>query len=149
MVSQLGLKRFLKKHKHIGLDSNLLIYFIEAHPDYFKLTQHIFQSIETGRNLGVCSTLSLLEVLVQPYRSKNSERVNQFYGLLTTYPHLNWLELSVEIADLGAEFRAKYHLKTPDSILLATAVHSGATGFIGNDTHTKRIKEIEVLILCD
>jgi len=149
VVSQVGLNRFLKKHKHIGLDSNLLIYFIEAHPDYFKLTQHIFQSIETGQNIGICSTLSLLEVLVQPYRNKDSERVNQFYGLFTTYPHLNWLELSVEIADLAAEFRAKYRFKTPDSILLATAVYSGASGFIGNDTHTKRIKEIEVLILCD
>lgn len=148
MVSPADLKGFLKKHKQIGLDSNLLIYFIEAHPDYFESCQTIFQSIESGRNIGICSTLTLMEVLVQPYRRKNSELVHQFYGLLTSYPHLKWIELSVEIADLGAKYRAKYQLKTPDSILLATAVHAGASAFIGNDSQMKRLSEIEMLILC-
>lgn len=147
MVSLPTLEGFLRKHKRIGLDSNILIYFIEAHPLSHTLTQKIFESIETGRNLGICSTLSLLEVLVQPYRKNNDELVNQFYALLTTYPHLVWIGLSVEIADLGARLRAKYQLKTPDAILLATAIHSGATGFIGNDAQLKQIIELDVLAL--
>ena len=147
MVSLPDLRTFLKRHKRVGLDSNLLIYFIEAHPLYHRLTQNIFESIESGRNVGICSTLSLLEVLVQPYRQNNEEKVNLFYTLLTTYPHLFWMELSVEVADIGARMRAKYPLKTPDAILLATAIHAGATGFIGNDAQLKRVTEIDVLTL--
>ncbi|MBI3015806.1 MAG: PIN domain-containing protein [Candidatus Tectomicrobia bacterium] len=147
MVTLPGLEGFLRRHKRIGLDSNILIYFIEAHPKYHGLVEKIFESFETGGNLGVCSTLSLLEVLVQPYRKNDDEMVNQFYALLTTYPNLTWLELSVEIADLAARLRARYHLKTPDAVLLATAVYSGATGFVGNDEQLKRVTDLDILLL--
>lgn len=147
MVSLSTFQGFLKRHERIGLDSNVLIYFIEAHPDYHRLTQKLFASIESGRNFGVCATLSLLEVLVQPYRDDRDELVNQFYGLLTTYPNLIWVDLSIEVADLGARLRAQYQLKTPDAILLATAIRAGATGFIGNDARLKRVAGTEVLLL--
>jgi len=147
LVTPAKLESFLRKHQAIGLDSNILIYFIEAHTGYHYLCEKIFASIETGRNRGVCSTLSLLEILVPPYRDTNDELVNLFYGLLTTYPNINWVEMSLAIADLGAQLRAKYKLKTPDAILLATALHSGATGFIANDAQLKRVTELEVLIL--
>lgn len=147
MVSAQRIEGFLRRHPVIGLDSNLLIYLIEEHPEYHRLAVKIFGSIETGRNTGVCSTLSLLEVLVQPYRESNDELVNQFYALLTTYPHLQWIELSIGIADLGAQLRAKYQLKTPDAILAATSIEAGATGFIGNDSQLKRISELDILVV--
>lgn len=147
MVNLSALERFLKKHKRIGLDSNILIYFIEGDPRYQNHTRKIFESVEAGHSLGVCSTLSLLEVLVQPYREKDEELANRFFGLLTTYPHLAWVDLSKDIADLGAQLRARYNLKTPDAILLATAIRSGTTGFIGNDIQLKRVKEMDVFVL--
>ena len=147
MVSSLALGQFLKKHKQVGLDSNILIYFIEGSKTYEKPVKKVFEFIESGKTLGVCATLSLLEILVQPYRNKNEELVNQFYGMLTTYPHLTWVDMGIEIADMGAQLRAKYNLKTPDSILLATAIHSRATGFIGNDAKFKKVTELDVLML--
>ncbi len=147
MVSLSILDRFLKKHKRVGLDSNILIYFIEGSPAYEKPARKIFESFKTGRNNGVCSTLTLLEVLAQPYRKNNEELVNKFYGLLTTFPNLNWVEMDVNIADLGARIRAEYKLKTPDAILLATAIRSEATGFIGNDSQLKKVTELDILTL--
>ncbi|MEW6324348.1 MAG: PIN domain-containing protein [Nitrospirota bacterium] len=149
MVSPLRLERFLREHTLVGIDSNVLIYFIEAHSQYHRATSAIFQSIEAGRNRGVCSTLALMEVLVQPYRMHNDELVNRFYGLLTTYPHLTWVDLSIAVADVAARLRADYRLKTPDSILLATTLHAGATGFIGNDAGLKRVPEVDVLVLSE
>ncbi|MZH46407.1 MAG: type II toxin-antitoxin system VapC family toxin [Nitrospinae bacterium] len=67
--------------------------------------------------------------------------------MLTTYPHLTWIDMSLEIADLGAQLRARYNLKTPDSILLATAIHSEASGFIGNDSKFKKVTELDILML--
>lgn len=147
MVSPARLDRFLESHPTIGLDSNILIYFIETNPHYHKLCQAVFESIEGGRNQGVCSTLSLLEILVQPYRQDDVERASEFYGLLTRYPNMIWKDLTIHVADLGAQLRAEYNIKTPDAILLATAIDSGATGFVGNDAKLKKVKEIEVLIL--
>ncbi|CAI2719230.1 type II toxin-antitoxin system VapC family toxin [Nitrospina watsonii] len=147
MVSPAKLNQFLKSHPTIGLDSNILIYFIEANPQYHKLCQAIFEAIEDGRNTGVCSTLSLLEILVQPYRQDDVERASEFYGLLTRYPNMLWKDLTIHVADLGAQLRAEYNIKTPDAILLATAIDSGATAFIGNDAKLKKVQEIEILIL--
>lgn len=147
MVSVPVLEKFLSRHRRIGLDSNLLIYFVEAHASYGVLARKVFESIESGRSVAVCSTLSLLEVLVQPYRTQNDPIINRFYGLLTTYPHIHWVGLSIEVADLGARLRAEYELKTPDAVLLATALYSHATGFIGNDSKLRRVKELEVLVL--
>jgi predicted nucleic acid-binding protein len=147
VVDRLTLERFLKRHQRIGLDTNLLIYFIESHPEYHSLARTVLDAIEAGRNTGVCSTLSLLEVLIEPYRRDNEELVNQFYGLLTTYPGVTWVELSTEIADLAARIRAQHRLKTPDSIVLASAIHAGATGFVGNDIQMARVPDIEVLVL--
>jgi predicted nucleic acid-binding protein len=147
VVSPSDFRKFLKKHDCIGLDSNILIYFIEAHPNYLDLVKIIFNSIDSGRKKGVCSTLSLMEILVEPYRQKNETLVNEFYGLLTTYPHLTWIDLTTEIADLGANLRAKYKIKTPDAILLASAIYSDATGFICNDKGLRKVEEIDVLIL--
>lgn len=147
MVGAAALGRFLRKHRAVGLDSSILIYFIEADPVYGPLAHKIFEWMEAGRGQGICSALTLLEVLVQPYRRNDEERVGQFYGLLTTYPHLTWVPLSLEIADLGARLRATYRLKTPDSILIATALNSEASGFIGNDADLKRVTELDVLVL--
>lgn len=88
-------------------------------------------------------------MLVQPYKQNNDDLVNQFYALLTTYPNLEWIGLTTAIADTGARLRARHKIKTPDAIILASAIHAGATGFIGNDNKMKGITELEVMILSE
>lgn len=146
-MSAATLDALLRKHRRIGLDSNLLIYFLEANPDFHPLCRRVFDAVESGRNQAICSTLSLLEVLVQPYRQQDEAMADQLYGLLTTYPHLDWIDLSIDIADRAAQIRARYHLKTPDAIVAATALHAQASGFIGNDLAFHRIDDIDVLTL--
>jgi hypothetical protein len=34
VVDRLVLERFLRRHRHIGLDTSLFIYFVESHPTY-------------------------------------------------------------------------------------------------------------------
>ena len=84
---------------------------------------------------------------MQPYRNRDEATTNEFYGLFTTYPHWIWVDLSAEIADTAARFRADYRRGTPDAILLATAIRAGATGFIGNDSQIRRGVEIDALLV--
>ena len=91
----------------------------------------------------------MLELLVHPYREVDQERVDGFYTLLSTYPHLEWVATTLEVADYAARFRAQYNLKTPHSIQAATALSSKATGLISNDPAFRRISELETIILDD
>jgi len=142
-------KRPFPAHRKVGLDTNVLIYHVQDHPRYGKWCATLFARIERGQVSAVTSTVSMLEALVQPYRFDNHPLAPKFYALLSTYPRLNWVPVSLEVADRAAEFRARYNLSTPHAIQLATAISFQATGFIGNDKGLKKVKEIECMIVSD
>lgn len=149
MVTKSLLKKFLKEHSQLSLDTSVFIYFVERHPRYHDLCDPVFEAIENGDIRATTSALSLLEILVQPYRKKLDDLVLKFFALLTTYPNLHWVDLNVDIADTAARLRAEHRLKTPDAIQAATAIRSGATGFLCNDAAFKRVKGIDTLLLDD
>jgi len=91
----------------------------------------------------------MLEVLVRPYRESEMEQVDAFYALFSTYPNLEWIAATLDIADHAARLRAEHNLKTPDAIQAATALASGATGLVSNDPAFSRVKQVEVLIFDD
>jgi predicted nucleic acid-binding protein len=89
----------------------------------------------------------MTELLVQPYRTGNEALVNRYYALLTQYPHLEWVAPDLAVADAAAQIRARYRLRTPDSIQIATAMNAGATAFLSNDADLARVNEVKVAIL--
>jgi predicted nucleic acid-binding protein len=91
----------------------------------------------------------MTELLVQPYRESSEQRVDEFYALLSTYPHLDWRAPDLEIADIAARIRATHNLRTPDAIQAATAVQAQATGLITNDAVFRRVQLFEMLVLDD
>jgi predicted nucleic acid-binding protein len=90
--------------------------------------------------------VALTELLVRPYRSSDDFTVRTYHALLTRYPGLVWIPLDLAIADLGAQFRARHNLRTPDSVQAATAVRAGATGFISNDSVFTKIEAFESIV---
>jgi predicted nucleic acid-binding protein len=97
--------------------------------------------------MAVTSTITMLELLVHPYRKGDQERIDAFYALLSTFPHLEWISTTLEVADSAARLRAHYNLKTPDAIQAASALASKATGLISNDSAFERVSELETIIL--
>ena len=89
----------------------------------------------------------MLELLARPYRYSNERRVNEFYGLLTTYPNLEWIALDLETADFGAQIRGQHRVRGPDAVQAATAIRALATGFITNDAVFERVEGFETLVL--
>jgi predicted nucleic acid-binding protein len=141
------LEEFLRRHRRVAMDTSIFIYQLEANPRYVALTDHIFAWLEKPRHAAVTSTITMTELLVQPYRESNEERVDEFYGLLSVYPNLRWVAPDLEIADLAARFRAHHRLRTPDALQAATAVRSQATGYVTNDSVFERIDAFESLVL--
>lgn len=137
------------QRQRIGLDTNVLIYFLEDHPRYGAWCASLFDLIERGQNTAVTSTITLLELLVQPYRDQKDELAQKVFALTSTYPKLEWMPLTMNLADRAAELRARYRLSAPDAIQLATAIGHKAVYFYGNDRGLQRVKEIECIIVDD
>jgi len=146
-----ALEEFLSRHKQVGADTMVFIYHLQDHLTYAPLTQAIFEAWEEGRNSGVTSVITVLEILVKPKRERNSDAARDYQGLLTTYPNLHILDVDLTVACLAADLRAKYAIRTPDALQIAAALHAGASGFITNDEQLKRVADegIEVLLLED
>lgn len=89
----------------------------------------------------------MTELLTHPYRDSDQQRVDELYGLLSTYPNLDWIAPNLEIADLAARIRALHRLRTPDALQAATAVHAKATGLITNDPVFRRVETFDTLVL--
>lgn len=149
MVNKPPSKGLPSEHERIGIDTNVFIYFLEDHSKYGLWCSSLFDQIEGGRNPAVTSTITLLELLVQPYRDQKDDLAQKIFALVGTYPKLHWIPVTLEIADHGAQLRARYRLSTPDSIQLATAINYKANRFYGNDRGLRKVQEIQCLILDD
>ncbi len=146
-MSLARLAAFLRRHDRIGLDTSVFIYELDATPGYRELVGPIFRWIEEPRGRAVTSTVTMLELLVQPYRAGDLDRVNRFYATLSTYPNLAWIPHTLAIADQAARLRAMHGLHIPDAIQAATAMSAHASGFISNDAAFSRVEDLDVLLL--
>ena len=129
------------------MDTSIFIYQLEANARYLAFTDHLFSWLEQPGRAAVTSTITMTELLVQPYRDADEQRVDEFYALLSTYPNLDWIAPNLEIADLAARIRALHRLRTPDALQAATAVYAHATGLITNDPVFERVDAFDTLVL--
>jgi predicted nucleic acid-binding protein len=147
LVKSGRLRAFLARHKTIAIDTSPFIYHLQDHPTYRAATATIFATVERGRPSAVTSTLTMLELLVKPFKEQNIELVNTIYALGSRYPNLSWVESSLAVAERAAQLRARFNLRTPDAIQAATAIVSHATGLITNDVALTRVEDLDVLLL--
>jgi predicted nucleic acid-binding protein len=120
-----ALLNLLRRHRRIAIDTSIFIYYLEANPSYVDMAGEVFTWLERSPHTAVTSSLTMTEVLVQPYRDANETLVNQYYGLLSLFPNLDWVAPDLAIADSAAQIRARYRLRTPDALQAATAVCRG------------------------
>jgi predicted nucleic acid-binding protein len=137
----------LRRHRRIALDTSVFIYQLESNPRYVGLTDPIFAWLERPDHLAVTSTITMTELLVQPYRDAAVQRADEFFALLTTYPNLDWIAPDLEVAATAARIRATDRLRTPDALQAATAIHAHVTGLVTNDAAFARVEAFETLVL--
>jgi predicted nucleic acid-binding protein len=136
-----------RQARTLALDTSVFIYHLEASPVYAPLLLPIFQAIEHARCRAVASSLAFLEALVPPSGGHDEGRRAALAALLASFPGISWIAVDLAVADRAASFRARYRLRTPDAIHLATAVQAGADVFLTNDRELVRVTDVPILLV--
>ena len=79
------------------------------------------------------STVTLLEVLVVPYREHDGALAASYEEILTRGRGLRMVELSSPLLRAAAQLRAATSMKTPDALQVAAALSAGCSTFLTND----------------
>lgn len=143
----IALPAALSDIKHLYLDTAPLIYFIERHETYLPIVREVIRDIDQGNFKGFSSTLTLTEVLTHPKRSNNILLAEAYRNLILSGHNFTMVSIDATIAEIAADMRAKYALRTPDALQIATALHTHCEVFLTNDKALKRVSEITILLI--
>jgi predicted nucleic acid-binding protein len=142
-----GLVPALAGHRLVALDTSVWIYHFEGSVAHGRAADSVLEAVAQGRPRGVVSELVLLELLVAPLKKGAQDAADEIELTLLHFPHLHLAPVTRPVLVRAAESRARYGLRAPDAIMLATAVESGATLAVTNDAAWRKVKEIDVLLL--
>jgi len=131
--------------KKIFLDTAPLIHFIEESSDYVQKLNELF--LPQNNCQFVTSVITLSEVLVMPLREKKPRLAEQYEDILIQAENFDIYEINIQIAKESAILRAKYTIKTPDAIQLATAKYCSVDYFLTNDLRLKSVKDLNIITL--
>jgi len=106
----------------VALDTQVFIYFIEEDKQFLPLVKPLFEAIDHGALLAVTSGLTLMEVLVVPYRTGNFSLADRYEALLTRSRGLRFIDVDRTLLRAAAQLRAAFRLKPPDAIQVAAAM---------------------------
>jgi predicted nucleic acid-binding protein len=134
-------------HGPVGVDTSIFIYFIEEHPKFLSVLQSFFREIDKGRKELVTSALTLLEVLVVPYRTGDHLLAERYEALLTQSRGVRVADISRDHLRAAAQLRAATGIKTPDALQLVAALAAGCGAFLTNDRALPTVPGLRILQL--
>ena len=132
----------------LALDTAAFIYFIEEHPRFLRLLDPVFAAIDEGVLPAIASSLTLLEVLVVPYRAGNAALAERYEQLLTRSRGLRLIDIDRALLRAAAQLRAVHaSLRTPDAIQVSAALAGGCSALLTNDRDLPTVPGLRILQL--
>ena len=128
----------------VALDTAVFIYFIEEDPRFLPLIDPLFREADDGTRELVTSALTLLEVLVVPFRVSNRAVADRYEALLTRSRGIRLVALTQDQLRTAAQLRATTGVKTPDALQLAAAIDAGCQTFLTNDRRLPLVPGLEI-----
>jgi predicted nucleic acid-binding protein len=133
----------------IGVDTAVFIRFIEAGPRFLPVVGPLFQQAASGKRELVTSAVTLLELLVVPYRAGNHALAERYEALLTRSRGIRLVELTRDHLRLAARLRAATGVRTPDALQLTAALGVGCASFVTNARRLPSIPGLRIIQLAD
>lgn len=130
--------------KKIAIDTSILIYLLEKHPRYFLSAKRLLSRVQKGDVTAVFSIIGMIEILTGVKQKGRDDLANSYRQLFGNFPHFDIYTLTEQTVEIASDLRARYQLKTPDAIHLATAIEHQAKIFYTNDKALEKVTEIRV-----
>ena len=118
------------------LDTNAILYYIENDPSVVSTIEEIFL-----RHAPVyISAITELELFSFPSLNFiDAKRIEDFIKIIVVIP------VDSQIARRGGSLRARYKLRTPDSVIAATAMLTGTQLVTRNVRDFQKIPDLQIL----
>lgn len=133
------------------LDTSVLIYYFEEIEQYYRLAEEIFDLVDVGKIKCFLSSISITEFVTKPYADGRIVDIERFKQFLTSQA-IQVLSVTYEIAERAGKLRSQSpSTRTPDALIIATALENGCDVFITNDKDLKKfeIPGFNVIVLED
>ena len=131
----------------IAIDTSIFIYFIEEHPRFLPLVLPLFEEADNGQRELMTSAVTLLEVLVVPYRAGDVQLAERYELLLTRSRGIRMVDITREQLKSAAQLRAASGTRTPDALQVAAALATGCKAFLTNDRGLPQVSGLRIVQL--
>jgi predicted nucleic acid-binding protein len=135
--------------RRIAVDTVVWIYFIEDHRTWAPLLEPLFERVDSGDITLITSALTLLEVLVVPFRAGNLDLAARYEALLMRSRGVDLAPIGHDVLRSAAQLRARFTVRAPDAIQLATALGRRCRVFLTNDRRIPAIPGLRILRLSE
>ncbi|MEB2287133.1 MAG: PIN domain-containing protein [Anaerolineae bacterium] len=129
------------------IDTAPFIYYAERSPGRVDKMRAIFLPVHEGRITAFTSALTLTEALTKPIQARDAELIRLYQTMFRQSRYITLVPIDAGLAERAAELRARYSLKTPDALQVATALWTGCDAFLTNDLNIRRVEDMRVLVL--
>ena len=129
-----SLERAIRPGERMLVDTTTLIAYLNRAEAATPVASHILnEMIESGRNPGIVSMVTVMEVLVWPLRVCAPESYQHLLEFITKFPNLSTVPIDLPVAQEAASVRAMFRLSPPDALIVATGLVSQVHHLVTND----------------
>lgn len=129
----------------VALDTVVFIYYMEENPRYLPAIEPLFDAISRQEIQAVTSELTLMELLVGPYRRHDDALAGRYEAFLTRSRGLRMRGLDRPVIRSAALIRARTRMKTPDALQLAAAREEGCGSLVTNDRDLQPLGGVKIV----
>ncbi len=142
-----GLERFraaTRDLRRVAVDTNLCLYLMDPEVGAAHyLAREVFAAAAAGAFEIDLAGIVRLELMVRPLKSRSFSEVMAMRKFGERYPGVIARDVPEEVLLTAAEIRAMTRLKTPDALVVGSAIANRCDGIIGNDKQFRGLNTVQ------
>ncbi len=132
-MSRASLLNAIPAGNRLALDTSVLAAYLDAsdatHPAAVCVLKEL---VESGRNPAIVSMITVMEILVRPFRQSPPSH-QTVLAFLRSHPNLDCIDVDLQVAQEAASVRASHRLSAPDALVAATGIAAQVAHLVTND----------------
>ncbi|MFQ5746802.1 MAG: PIN domain-containing protein [Gemmatimonadota bacterium] len=144
MSSRARFRTLLQDAGRVHIDARVLALHVAASARHVDLTRQLFAGLRAGEFNAQTSSMSIFQIVVEPFRRGDEETAGQAERWLSALPGLEVLPVTAAVARQAAQVKAQLGGRTERAVQLATALEGGARLFLTDRSSIRRIAGMQL-----